>query len=238
MACRPHFSTLKVLNFHPPPPPPLIDVESELVTECKPMHHLNSRNPTSKGTSRKLPSEPHTSAEKKVSRPPPTVALAPTRDPNTMPPTTALSPSKKRKLAVADTNAVSKKAPKAKKSKSTALASPKITQEDILQLEKAIVESAKHYNNIATLLSCFKDSLGDDTQLAVTAAVSLCRTFCRLMAKGRLLKRKGDDEDEATVVIWLKERYREYVAELCKALDHESGVQVRGSKRVGMGGFC
>ena len=46
------------------------------------------------------------------------------------------------------------------------------------------------------------------------------------MAKGRLLKRKADSDDEAAVVMWLKERYKEYTAELCRALDHEeSGVQ-------------
>lgn len=71
-----------------------------------------------------------------------------------------------------------------------------------------------------------QDSLETDQQTAVIAAVALCRTFCRLMAKGRLLKRKGNTEDEATTVVWMRERYKECVAQLCASLNNEeSGVQ-------------
>lgn len=52
------------------------------------------------------------------------------------------------------------------------------------------------------------------------------------MAKGRLLKRKGDSEDDTMIVVWLKERYKEYIAELNVCLGHEEvGVQVCGISR-------
>ncbi|KAF8249977.1 CBF-domain-containing protein [Wilcoxina mikolae CBS 423.85] len=137
--------------------------------------------------------------------------------------------SKKRKLSavttIADTNG--KKSAKKLSTKSKALNKTSATsQEAILELEDAIVESPKNYNNIVTLLGHFKDCLDTDQQTAVITAVSLCRTFCRLMAKGRLLKRKGNTEEETTTVVWLKERYKEYIAELCASLNNdESGVQ-------------
>lgn len=53
------------------------------------------------------------------------------------------------------------------------------------------------------------------------------------MAKGRLVKRKSDTEEETMVVIWLKERYKEYIAELGACLAHEEGgVQVRNLLRI------
>jgi U3 small nucleolar RNA-associated protein 19 len=132
-----------------------------------------------------------------------------------MPSTTSVS--KKRKLPSSDSKAVKKASKKSRALTTTT------TQESILELEQGIVESPKHYNNIVTLLG----HLRDDVEIAVTAGVALCRTFCRLMAKGRLVKRKEDSEEEGLVVAWLKERYREFVAELCRCLDHEEqGVQV------------
>ena len=153
-----------------------------------------------------------------------------------LPPTTMPSslapPSVKKKRKHAETKAALSTAKKPKPKPSA------LTQEGVLALEGAIVESAKHYNNIATLQTCFADSLDADAdadadadggaQMAVTAAVALCRTFCRLMAKGRLRRRKDDDPDAATVVAWLRERYRDYVNALCVALGHRYRVQVGG----------
>lgn len=57
------------------------------------------------------------------------------------------------------------------------------------------------------------------------------------MAKGRLLKRKADSEDEVMVAVWLKERYKEYIAALGACLGHEEGgVQVHGFLRIPFGG--
>lgn len=70
-----------------------------------------------------------------------------------MPPT-ASAPSRKRKLSVvasATQKPLKKSTKKVKAPKPT-----ETTQEDILELEDAIVESPKNYNNIVTLLGHFK----------------------------------------------------------------------------------
>lgn len=69
-------------------------------------------------------------------------------------PSTAAAPSRKRKLTVSST-APQKPIKKASK-KLKAPKPPATTQEDILELEDAIVESPKNYNNIVTLLGHFK----------------------------------------------------------------------------------
>ena len=85
-------------------------------------------------------------------------------------------------------------------------------QAHILLLESQILESRKHYNNIASLLKIFKDPR-DSSQGRIsnlTAAVSLCRVFCRLMAAGSLTAPKGASTSEVTVIHWLKARLAEY----------------------------
>lgn len=41
------------------------------------------------------------------------------------------------------------------------------------------------------------------------------------MAKGNLSRRKEDDEAQATIVAWLKDRYKDYINDLCELLDYE-----------------
>jgi U3 small nucleolar RNA-associated protein 19 len=56
----------------------------------------------------------------------------------------------------------------------------------------------------------------------VTAAVSLCRAFCRLIAKGEFKKkRKKNGDAEVLIVVWLKDRYKDYVREVCALVNHE-----------------
>ncbi|KAL7268726.1 Maturation and nuclear export of 40S ribosomal subunits interacting protein [Rhizina undulata] len=144
--------------------------------------------------------------------------------------------SKKRKRAEAGEKSA-KAAKEAKRSKSKSSSSTDVslkpsmevakvvTREEILALEEAIIDSPKNYNNIVKLQEYLQDSR-NEPELAVTSAVSLCRTFCRLMVKGRLTRKKGDDEAEATIVAWLKDRYKDYVQDLCKQLGHEdAGIQ-------------
>jgi U3 small nucleolar RNA-associated protein 19 len=83
-------------------------------------------------------------------------------------------------------------------------------QTQILALEAQILESRKHYNNIATLLQLAKQP-DSDNEAPILAAVALCRVFSRLLATGDMVKSKGMGEAEALVVSWLKERYREFV---------------------------
>ena len=76
-------------------------------------------------------------------------------------------------------------------------------QARILQLEAQILESRRHYNNIATLLQLATKT---DDDVPVLAAVALCRVFSRLQAAGDMVKSKGMGDAEATVVAWLRER--------------------------------
>jgi U3 small nucleolar RNA-associated protein 19 len=86
-------------------------------------------------------------------------------------------------------------------------------QTEITRLESQIVESRKHYNNIATLLQLAKD-FAHEYETSILAAVALCRVFTRLLSSGDMVKSKGMAESEGLIVSWLKERYREYVSAL------------------------
>ncbi|KAI5792104.1 CBF/Mak21 family-domain-containing protein [Pyronema domesticum] len=131
-----------------------------------------------------------------------------------MPSATTKSPSlKKRKIPSAESG---------KKLTKRAKSPVGITKEEILELEQAIIESPKNYNKIVTLQGHFQDNLNNDQDIAVTAAVHLCRTFCQLMTTGRLSKHKTDTEDEATVTNWLRDRYKEYISTLCSAVTTSS----------------
>lgn len=96
----------------------------------------------------------------------------------------------------------------------------------IQQLEDQITESRKYYNNIVTLLSLFITEYAAKSP-NLTAAVSLCRVFCRLMAGGQLIKSKDASEQDLILVAWLKERYQEYQNGLINILKHgEAPAQV------------
>lgn len=81
-------------------------------------------------------------------------------------------------------------------------------QTTIVQLEAQILESRRHYNNIATLIQLAKQPSAEN-EGSILAAVALCRIFSRLLVGGDMLKSKGMGEKEVVVVGWLKERYRE-----------------------------
>jgi U3 small nucleolar RNA-associated protein 19 len=82
-------------------------------------------------------------------------------------------------------------------------------QAEILQLETRILESRKHYNNIATLLQLARQAEAEN-KTSILAVVALCRVFSRLLATGDMVKSKGMGEAEAMIVSWLKGRYQEY----------------------------
>jgi len=83
-------------------------------------------------------------------------------------------------------------------------------QTDIALLEAKILESRKHYNNIATLIQIARQTQSTD-DAPILAAVALCRVFSRLLATDDMVRSKGMGETEAVVVAWLKERYREFL---------------------------
>ncbi|KAF2739245.1 CBF-domain-containing protein [Polyplosphaeria fusca] len=89
-------------------------------------------------------------------------------------------------------------------------------QSHILRLETQILESRRHFNNIATLLQKARSKDPKD-EAAVLSAVSLCRVFARLLSAGDMKKKKGAmPESELVIARWLKERYREYIELLLK----------------------
>ncbi|KAK0632533.1 CBF/Mak21 family-domain-containing protein [Immersiella caudata] len=82
------------------------------------------------------------------------------------------------------------------------------TEPNLKQLESEALQSRKHYNNIATLLSIANES--KDPATTISAAEALCRVFIQLLALGNLVNRKDASEKDATVTAWLRERLSEY----------------------------
>jgi U3 small nucleolar RNA-associated protein 19 len=82
-------------------------------------------------------------------------------------------------------------------------------QAEIQHLEAQVLESRRHYNNIATLLQKSKNQDPED-EASILAAVALCRVFARLLSTNDMVKSKGMAASEVVIVQWLKERYREY----------------------------
>ena len=79
----------------------------------------------------------------------------------------------------------------------------------IALLEQQITESRKYYNGIPTLLGFARrheKTLGKHH----SAALALCRIFCRLMATGSMTRVKPTIEENKIVVRWLRERYQDY----------------------------
>lgn len=83
----------------------------------------------------------------------------------------------------------------------------------IQKLENEILESRKHYNNIATLIE-LAQKRAEDSNTVLAAAEALCRVFIRLLALGSLAKKKDASEKDATVTRWLHDRLADYRASL------------------------
>jgi U3 small nucleolar RNA-associated protein 19 len=90
-------------------------------------------------------------------------------------------------------------------------------KQEILALERPILDSRKHYNNIAKLLSIAK-AIKVDHINASTAAFALCRVFCRLHAAGHLEKSNARSESDVVVVRWLHERQNDFTALLAQLI--------------------
>ncbi|KAJ8132942.1 hypothetical protein O1611_g682 [Lasiodiplodia mahajangana] len=95
-------------------------------------------------------------------------------------------------------------------------------QAEILLLEDEILKSKKKYNNITLILEFAKEQ--DNPEVALFAAVSLCRVFLRLLASGSLSRKAGQSEREIVVIQWLKGKLSEYKKLLISALGEESSA--------------
>lgn len=107
---------------------------------------------------------------------------------------------------VSDTNGKPKKRARSESEDESITDDP---QAEILLLEEQILESKKHYNNIAKLIATAK-SFVNNSDSAALASVALTRVFVRLLSSGSLTKKKDQSEKEAVVVQWLRDRYFEY----------------------------
>lgn len=110
---------------------------------------------------------------------------------------------------------------KSKKRRKSGGAEENEQQSQIKRLEAEILESRKHYNNIATLLKLANGRTGADS-LAATEA--LCRVFISLLALGNLVKKEDASEKDATVTAWLRDRLSEYHQYLCAMLNEETAA--------------
>ncbi|KAI9831421.1 MAG: hypothetical protein M1826_003594 [Phylliscum demangeonii] len=87
----------------------------------------------------------------------------------------------------------------------------------ILHLESQVLESRKHYNNLAELITIASSGrLKEGT--ALTAALSLCRLFTSLTAAGRMRASRAMPETELVVVQWLKSKCQAFSDLLLRTL--------------------
>ncbi|KAF2468137.1 nucleolar complex protein-like protein [Lindgomyces ingoldianus] len=101
-------------------------------------------------------------------------------------------------------------------------------QATILRLESQILDSRRHFNNIAALIQSAKQE-DSEPETATLAAVALCRIFSRLISMGDLVKSKGMSQSDVVIVQWLKERYREYLDMLLLGYYLRSGTAFKQS---------
>ncbi|KAL9030565.1 MAG: hypothetical protein Q9196_001326 [Gyalolechia fulgens] len=90
-------------------------------------------------------------------------------------------------------------------------------EEEILLLENQIRESRQHYNKIPVLLH-YCQGYDVNNRRAITAAVALCRIFCRLMAVGSMSKPRNATENELIIVHWLRSQLEVYTTTLVDVL--------------------
>ncbi|KAL8916836.1 MAG: hypothetical protein Q9208_008323 [Pyrenodesmia sp. 3 TL-2023] len=131
--------------------------------------------------------------------------------------------AKKRKRQDPETNVQSTATGKTSKTEKSISASADV-EDEILLLESQILESRQHYNKVATLLSYCQDHV--HRRRSITAAVALCRIFCRLLALGSMSKANQAAEHEVVIVQWLQSQlgsYEEALLGLTTAAD--PGVQ-------------
>lgn len=84
----------------------------------------------------------------------------------------------------------------------------------IERLESEIAQSRQNFNNIATLIHMAARA---EYPAFLTATVSLCRVFVRLISTGNLSEAQNGD-NEQVITAWLKQQYEEYKAILLNSL--------------------
>ncbi|EWC45966.1 hypothetical protein DRE_04759 [Drechslerella stenobrocha 248] len=107
-----------------------------------------------------------------------------------------------------------------------------VRQAEMLQLEGEIV-SAKtaqaRTKGLGTLLEQLKD---ESEEIAIMTAVGLCRTFCRLMSRGQLVRHKDHSPEQLRMVKEGKEAYINYLGGLGHLLQSGEGTSLKLGMRL------
>ncbi|KAL8876619.1 MAG: hypothetical protein Q9198_005215 [Flavoplaca austrocitrina] len=99
------------------------------------------------------------------------------------------------------------------------------TEEEILLLEEKITHSRKNYNKI-TILQDYCKKHQTQSKTGITAAVALCRVFCRLLANGSMSQSREMRDNERMIAQWLRAQYESYNNILLEMLmDTNPGLQ-------------
>ncbi|KAJ6257721.1 hypothetical protein Dda_7509 [Drechslerella dactyloides] len=107
-----------------------------------------------------------------------------------------------------------------------------IRQAEMLQLEEDIIAAttaSARTKCLNTLLDQMKDESED---VAIMTAVGLCRTFCRLMSRGQLVRHKDHTPEQLRMVKETKEAYISYLKGLGHLLESGEGTSLKLAMRL------
>ncbi|EGX49240.1 hypothetical protein AOL_s00078g273 [Orbilia oligospora ATCC 24927] len=105
-------------------------------------------------------------------------------------------------------------------------------QAEMLRLEEDIV-SAKTATARTKGLNSLLEQLEDESEeIAIMTAVGLCRTFCRLMNRGQLVRHKEHSPEQLKMVKEAKEAYINYLNSLGGMLEGGEGTSLKLAMRV------
>ncbi|KAK6532946.1 hypothetical protein TWF281_007116 [Arthrobotrys megalospora] len=105
-------------------------------------------------------------------------------------------------------------------------------QAEMLQLEEDII-SAKTATARTKGLNSLLEQLEDESEeIAIMTAVGLCRTFCRLMSRGQLVRHKDHSPEQLKMVKEAKETYINYLNGLGRMLEGGEGTSLKLSMRL------
>lgn len=116
--------------------------------------------------------------------------------------------SAKRKRHDTDSNLPVGHKTKARKTEKDVSQRPNV-EEEILLLEGEITQSRKNYNKI-TILQDYCKKYQTRSKTSITAAIALCRVFCRLMALGSMSQSREMADNEKIIAQWLRAQCGSY----------------------------
>ncbi|KAF3909024.1 hypothetical protein ABW21_db0200326 [Orbilia brochopaga] len=105
-------------------------------------------------------------------------------------------------------------------------------QAEMLQLEEDII-SAKTAQARRKSLNALLEQLKDESEdISIMTAVGLCRTFCRLMNRGQLVRHKDHSPEQLKMVRETKEAYVSYLKGLGDLLHSGEGTSLKLCMRL------